>query len=75
MIDTRRQRGEDENVKRRKREIKFRNRVKVAGGALWRGSVWKERFKSIQGLMYSMPTLFTEHVAGLMISRLLATIE
>lgn len=74
MTDTGRQRGEDEKGKTRKKEIKFRNRVKV-GGAAWRGGVWKERFKSMQRLMYSMPTLFTEHVAGLMISRLLATIE
>lgn len=51
----------------KKGEVELRNRN--------RNSVWKEGFKSMQGIMYSMPTLFTEHVAGLMISRLLATIE
>lgn len=66
MTDTGRQR-EDGKGKR--------NRVKAGWGGVWRGGVWKEMFKSMQGLMFSMPILFTEHVAGLMISRLLATIK
>lgn len=35
MTDTGRQRGEDEKGKRRKREIKFRNRLNGGVGAAW----------------------------------------
>lgn len=61
-----------EKIKVQKKEVKLRNRVKAASQCL---EEREREFKSMQGLMYSMPALFTEHVAGLMITRLLAMIE